>query len=331
MNLYEECKNARTIAISAHIRPDGDAIGSCMAMSLYLQKRIPDVQVDVYLNPISDVFLCIKDTENILFEPKTDITYDVFICVDCNPERMAYGQDLYAAAGKRINIDHHITNAEGKGDVNYVDPDSGSAAELVYDVIDHEYMDADIALPIYIGIIHDTGVLQYSNVRPSTLNKVAELIKYGFDFPNVIQKTFYEKTYIQDQILGRALLESIMFMDGHCVVSVIDKKTMDFYGADSRDLEGIANQLRNIKGVDCAIFMYELGTLEYKVSLRTSENVDAAKVTAVFDGGGHARAAGVTMQGTYHDVINNLSNEIAKQIFPAESNVTYVERNHKCL
>jgi len=327
MNLYEECKGAKTIAISAHIRPDGDAIGSCMAMALYLRKRMPETQVDVYLGPIADMFHCIKDAENILQEAKTDITYDVFICVDCAYERMAYGQELFEGAHKTINIDHHVTNS-GCGDVNYMFPDSGSAAELVYEIIDHEYIDAEIANAIYIGIIHDTGVLQYSNVRPKTLRTVAELIVYDFDFPNIIQSTFYEKTYIQEQILGRALLESIMFMDGRCVVSVLDKKTMDFYGADSRDLEGIVNQLRNIKGVDCAIFMYELEPLKYKVSLRTTDAVDAAKVTYAFNGGGHERAAGVTMVGTSHDVINNLSLEIAKQLAPESVGVTYVKRNN---
>lgn len=314
MDIYKECLGANNIAISAHIRPDGDAIGSCMGLALYLRKRMPDANVDVYLDNAQDVFDCIKDIDKVLHKPRTDVIYDVFICVDCEPGRMSFGHDLYKSAKKRINIDHHITNVPGGGDVNYVFPESGSAAELVYEVIDHDYLDLDIALPIYIGIIHDTGVLQYSNVRPQTLITVSELIQYGIDFPNIIEKTFYEKTYIQDQILGRALLESILFMDGRCVVSVIDKKTMDFYGATSMDLEGIVNKLKQIRDVDCAIFMFELGPQEYKVSLRTTEAVDASKVCAYFGGGGHDRAAGVTMNGTYHDVINNLSSEIAKQL-----------------
>ena len=314
INLYEECANAQHIAISGHIRPDGDCIGSCMAVAMYLRKRLPDAQVDVYLDPVSDVFECIPGTDSIMHEMREDITYDVFICIDCEPYRMSFGRKAFKSALKTINIDHHITNASGGGDLNYVNPESGSAAELVYELIDHDYMDHDIALAIYIGIIHDTGVLQYTNVRPVTLRTVAELMEYDLDFSNIIEKTFYEKTYIQSQILGRALLESMRFMDGRCVVSVIDRKTMEFYGADSRDLEGIANQMKNIRGVDCAIFIYEIGVQEYKISLRTTEAVDASKVTSVYGGGGHARAAGVTMHGTYHDVINNLSKEIAKQL-----------------
>ena len=112
-------------------------------------------------------------------------------------------------------------------------------------------------------MIHDTGVFQYSNTTPATLEKAAKLISYGFDFPRLIEETFYQKTYLQSQIMGRALMESVRFMDGQCIVSVIDRKTMDFYQVDSKDLEGIVNQLRNIKGVHCAIFMYETAPLEY--------------------------------------------------------------------
>ena len=193
-------------------------------------------------------------------------------------------------------------------------PTASSASELVYDLLDETYLDEEIAKAIYIGIIHDTGVFQYSNTSPKTLQIAAKLISYGFDFPKIIEETFYEKTYVQNQILGRALLESILFMDGRCVVSVIDRKTMDFYQVNSKDLDGIVNQLRIIKGVECAIFMYETDTLEYKVSMRSGGLVDVAKVAQIFGGGGHIRAAGCTMNGTAHDVVNNLSVHIEKQL-----------------
>lgn len=95
---------------------------------------------------------------------------------------------------------------------------------------------------------------------------------------------------------------------------MVDKKTMSFYDATPHDLEGIVNQLRNTKGVECAIFMYQTNTLEYKVSLRSNGKIDVAKIAMMFGGGGHVRAAGVTMQGTYHDIINNLSAQIEKQL-----------------
>ncbi|MBQ7463890.1 MAG: bifunctional oligoribonuclease/PAP phosphatase NrnA, partial [Lachnospiraceae bacterium] len=147
----------------------------------------------------------------------------------------------------------------------------------------------------------------------STMEIAGKLIEYDFDHYRIIEKTIFQKSYIQNQILGRALLESILFMDGKCIVSVIDRKTMDFYGATSKDLEGIANQLRYTRGVECAIFMYEIGTQEYKISLRSSEKINVAAVAKAFGGGGHERAAGLTMAGSYHDVVNNLSKIIEKQ------------------
>lgn len=316
MNIYEEVKDAKTIGISGHIRPDGDCVGSCMGLYLYLKKVCPAAAIQVMIERPADVFSCIRGIEEISsdFKPITE-KFDVYIALDSEKSRIGEAEKFFDQAEKRINIDHHISNAGGSGDVNYVVPTASSASELVYDVIgDKSDIDADIAKALYIGIIHDTGVFQYSNTSPKTMKIAAELISYGFDFPELIDKTFYEKTYVQNQILGRALLESILFMDGKCIVSMIDKKTMAFYNADSHDLEGIVSQLRSTKGVVCAIFMYQTDTLEYKVSLRSNGAVDVAKVASFFGGGGHVRAAGVTMQGTFYDIVNNLSAQIEKQL-----------------
>ena len=123
-----------------------------------------------------------------------------------------------------------------------------------------------------------------------------------------------DDTDLRDMITQTAFL----FMDGKCVVSVVDKKTMDFYGATPKDLDGIVNQLRIIKGVECAIFLYEIGTLEYKVSMRSCGVINVSKISAMFGGGGHTRAAGCTMNGTSHDVISNISEQIEKQFTNGE-------------
>lgn len=243
----------------------------------------------------------------------TEESFDVFLALDCNDERLGAAIPIFWNAKKRINIDHHVSNA-GSGDINIIVPEASSTCEVVYDLLDKDKLDEDIAKSLYIGLIHDTGVFKYSNTAPKTLRMAAELIEFGFDFPRLIDETFYEKTYHQNQIMGRALLESIRFMDGKCIFSVVEQKTMDFYGVSAKDLDGIVNQLRIIKGVECAIFMYQTEVLEYKVSLRSNGLVDVSKVAVYFGGGGHVRAAGCTMKGTPHDVINNLSKQIALQL-----------------
>ncbi|HIV90810.1 MAG TPA: bifunctional oligoribonuclease/PAP phosphatase NrnA [Candidatus Eisenbergiella stercoravium] len=319
MNLLEECRGAGRIGISGHIRPDGDCIGSCMGLYLYLKKELPEAEIRVFLEKPADIYGCISRIEDVDSAYGEQKNFDVFFALDSVADRLGKAQPYFENAKKRINIDHHISNANGCGNVNYVDPQASSTSELVYRLIGNDGLDQEIAKALYMGIAHDTGCFQYSCTTPETLRAAADLISYGFDFSRLIEETFFEKTYLQMQILGRALLESIRFMDDRCVVSVLNRKTLDFYGAGPQDLEGIVSQLRSIKGVECAIFLYETGAQEYKVSLRSSEKVNVAAIASYFGGGGHVRAAGCTMTGTAHDVINNLSLHIERQLDGGEA------------
>ena len=311
--LEELLENTNSVAISGHLKPDGDCIGAVMAVYQYIKKNMPEKEVQVFLEEPSCVFRCIKGVEDINSTMKTEKQFDVFIALDCTNDRMGDAGNIFEKAKKKINIDHHISN-HGCGDINIVIPDASSACEVVYGLLDKEKIDIHIAQALYLGIAHDTGIFRYSNTAPKTLRIVAELIEYGFDFPKMIDETFYEKTYNQNQVMGKALLESIRFMENKCIASVVDKKTMEFYDVGPKDLDGIINQLRIIKGIECAIFMYQIGTLEYKVSLRSNGTINVAEIASFFGGGGHVRAAGCTMRGTYHDVINNLSDRIALQM-----------------
>lgn len=313
MDLLQEVKGARRIGISGHIRPDGDCVGACLSLWQFLVKKMPQAVIWVYLEQPADTFSYLKGYEEIVVDFPKEEPFDVFFALDCNEERLGEAGTYFREAKKKINIDHHVSNP-GCGDVNLVRPEIGSTCEVLYELIGEENFDRELAEALYTGIIHDTGVFQYSNTTPDTLRKGAVLIGYGFPFHKVIEESFYQRTYVQSQILGRALMESIRFMDGSCIVSAVDRKMMDFYNATSKDLDGIVNQLRNIKGISCAIFMYETGVQEYKVSMRSDEKVDVSKVAVFFGGGGHMRAAGCTMKGTFHDCVNNLSLHIEKQL-----------------
>lgn len=314
MNRLEELvKGAKRVALSGHVRPDGDCVGSVMSVYQYLKKNMSEIEVKVFLETPPSIFECIKDFEVIDSNMDTQDVYDAFIALDCNDERLGEAEPIFQRAKTRINIDHHVSNP-GCGDINIVVPDASSTCEVVYELMDPEKMDIEIAKALYIGMIHDTGVFKYSNTSPKTLRIAADLIAYGFDFPKIIDETFYEKTYVQTQLMGRAISESVRFMDGKCIFSVVDKEMMEFYGVGPKDMDGIINQLRIVKGVECAIFMYQSGHMEYKVSMRSNGFVDVSAVATFFGGGGHVRASGCTMRGTVHDVINNLSTRIALQM-----------------
>ncbi len=322
MDLQKECAGAENIGISAHIRPDGDAIGSSMALYLYLKKILPKANIKLFLETPPDNFSHLNYLNEIDSEYSFKGVFDVFFALDTAGDRLGRAESFFNSAKKKINIDHHISNKNGCGDVNEIKPQAGSTAEVLYGLFLEEYLDEDIALSLYTAMIHDTGVFQYSNTSPETLRIAAKLISYGFDFSKIIEESFYQKTYLQSQILGRALMESILILDGRGIVSSVDKKMMSFHHIVPSDLDGITNQLRNIKGVDCAIFMYETGQMEYKVSMRSNEYVDVSKVASFFGGGGHIRAAGCNMKGTMHDIINNLSLYIEAQLKEKEECTT---------
>ena len=315
INILEEVRGCRTIGISGHINPDGDCVGSCMGMALYLEKAMPQTQVDVFLEDFSEALeRNIKGTERIHHSCSTEVEhYDAFLCLDCEKERLGDALDLFMKAAKRINIDHHKTNV-GCGEVNLVAPTASSTCELVYLTMNEALIDADMAQNLYTGMVTDTGVFAYSNTSRRTMEIAGRLISFGFDFSSIIREVFYEKTYVQQQIFGRALLESVRFLDGRCIVSRIDRQTMRFYQATSKDMEGIAAELVHTEGVCCAIFMYAVDPMSYKVSLRSTGEVDVAKLAKVYGGGGHGRASGFTSNGTYHDIVNSLAPLIEAQL-----------------
>lgn len=307
-------EQAEKIAIGGHIRPDGDCVGSCMGMYLYLKENFPEKQADVYLEDIPESFKFLKDISILRHEIDEKEVYDLFICLDCGDlDRLGFSAPLFEKAKHTFCVDHHISNQEF-AEENYVVADASSTSELVYNLFDKDKISLNTAEALYLGIVHDTGVFQYSCASPSTFRAAAELLEKGVDAPTLIQKTFYEKTYAQNQILGRALLESILFMDGKCIASCMKKSVMDFYQVVPKDLEGIVSQMRNTEGTEVAIFMYELEPNLFKVSLRSGNLVDVSKIAQCFGGGGHKKAAGLTMAGSSYDVLNNLSREIELQL-----------------
>ena len=313
--ISEELENVKTVAISGHIRPDGDCVGSCMGMYLYLKDNFPQLKkVTVYLQEIPESFRIISGTDQICHSCDRDESYDLFIALDCGDlGRLGDAAKYFQSAKKTLCYDHHISN-NGFADTNYVDPEISSASELVYHVMDPDKITKEIAEALYMGIAHDTGIFQYSCTSPHTMEVAADLMRKGINCSYIIDTTYMEKSYVQNQILGRALLESIMVLDSRCIISAIKKKDMKFYGVGPSDLDGIVSQMRLTRGVEVAIFLYETNLQEYKVSLRSKSYVDVSKVAQYFGGGGHVRAAGCTMQGSMHDVINNLTLHIEKQM-----------------
>lgn len=313
-DLFEQIKDAQTIAIGGHIRPDGDCVGACVGLYLYLLKNYPDKHVSVYLDYVPQEFLFLKGTDAVESADGVDKTYDLFISLDCGDlSRLGAARTLFEQAEATVSVDHHITNEMFAG-TNLVEADRSSTSEFLYEFLEPDRIDTDIATALYTGIIFDTGVFRHSNTSRRTMEIAGNLMEYGVEHWKIIDESFDQKTYIQNQILGRCLLESILVLDGSLIVSCVTQKTMDFYGATPDDLDGVVDQLRTTKGVEVALLIYETGVQEYKVSMRSNGAVDVSAIGAFFGGGGHKKAAGCTMRGSIYDVINNLTKHIEEQL-----------------
>ena len=295
MNIIEELGAAKVVGITGHIRPDGDCTGS--VLGLYNSDKLS------YLNGFDAI-------KNVI-EP--DKKFDAFIVLDCSSiDRIEPFADGFKNADKTICIDHHISN-DSFADVNNVIPTASSACEVLYDTFDAGKVSRNTAECIYTGIIHDTGVFKYSCTSLHTMEIAGKMMQMGIDYSDIIDNSFYKKSYVQNQILGRALLESVLFYDGKCIFSSVTRDEMDFYGVTGRELGGIIEQLRLTDGVEVAIFLYETGDNEYKVSLRSKKEIDVSRIAACFGGGGHIRAAGFNAKGTVYEIVNRIGEMIEQQ------------------
>lgn len=318
MQFEKELQGIKNVAIAGHIRPDGDCVGACVGLWHYIRDNYPQVEVDIWLEQPNEKFAVLEGYEAIQQIDEQERVYDLFISVDCAAyDRLGEASRYFDKAGKTICVDHHISNT-GYADENIICADASSTCEVLCSMMEMDKISIACASALYTGMAHDTGVFQYSCTSPTTMRTAAALMEKGIPYTFLVSQTYYKKTYRQNQVLGKALLESMRLMGGSCIVSVMKRREMEFFGVTPKDMDGIVSQLKLTEGVEVAIFLYETEPMEYKVSLRSQEKVDVSKVASYFGGGGHVRAAGVTMKGTFHDIVNNLTLHIEHQMMGQE-------------
>ena len=238
----------------------------------------------------------------------------VVYSLDCaDLDRIGAGKELFDSAKKRVMIDHHISNPVF-GDVNYVKGEIGSACEVLYTLFEEDKINYNVAMCLYTGMVHDTGVFQYSNVTPDTLTRAAKLIAFGIPFTDLIQKTFYEKSFNETRASAYAISKAAQLLDGFFVWSYMETKEMERFHITSAELDSVVSELRNIRGVDTAVFLYEIESGVWKCSFRSNHVVNVSELAVSFGGGGHVRASGCTF---YHkkpdEIITEIVNRIPKE------------------
>lgn len=313
INLANELQYVQTVVIAGHIRPDGDAIGSCLGLYLYLKENYPLIQSHVYLEAIPNAFADVAGVSEICHDAAKLENPDLFFCLDCgDAARLGDAAKFLNDAKRTICIDHHISN-KGLADINYIVPEASSTSELVFTVLEEEKIPFHAAEALYMGIVHDTGVFRHSCTAPVTMETAAKLMRKGINCSAIINTTYYDKTYQQNRILGNALQKSKLLLNGKVIFSVVTKEDMDLYGVNSSDLDGIVQLLMGTRGVEAAVFLYETKPQEFKVSMRSREFINVSEIAGMFGGGGHIRAAGFNMPGETADILDKIMIQMEKQ------------------
>lgn len=294
----------QSFAVLSHVRPDGDALGSQLAMALSLKQLGKDVRVwneDGMLQKYS--FL--PRAELMSAPPAVPEEVDVILALDTAIQnRMGTAFAAVRAAKLCINIDHHPSNPR-YGDLVYIDPTSPATGQILFELLKAESLpiDPDIAENLFVAISTDTGSFQYSNTTARTFEIAAELVRYGVEVGRVSQQLYenYPRRRIE---LLRELLRTLRFEAGGKVASFsLSLQTAAELGVLPEDNEGLIDHIRAIQGVIVAVFFEELADGKVRVSMRSKEqDVDVCAICQQFGGGGHTLAAGARVRGTLAEV-----------------------------
>jgi len=290
----------QTFAISTHVNPDGDAIGSELALFLFLEKLGKTVRI-FNTDPVPEKYQFLPYWDNIEnAEVASDFCTDVLIILDASSrERIGnYLRKRLIPMHAVVNIDHHST-AEAFGDYNIIETTASSTAEIIYKFIRSTDIAIDEAgaLCLYTGVMFDTGCFRFSNATPETHRIAAELIEIGNFAPDEVYQHVFEQVLMGKMyLLGQTLRTLELTPDGKIGWVRVTQEMLNDTDTTLDDVEGFVNQVQAIGGVDVAICVCELADGNTKVSLRSAGKVDVAALAAEYNGGGHERASGCRIE-----------------------------------
>ncbi len=289
-----------SFVILSHVRPDGDAIGSQLALAFSLEAAGKSIRV-INEDGLPDNLAFLPGSERVESPPDEPLEIEVAIALDTATRPRLGERALHAAskAGLWINIDHHKSNP-AYGDLNFIDADSPATGQIIYKLI------AELGLPlppetrdaIYVAVSTDTGSFQYPSTTAETYEMAADLIRRGLDV-GTLNSLIYDNHPFRRVELMRALLNTLDLCGAGSVAHwELTMATREAFGLKPEDSEGLIDIIRAIQGVIVAVFFEELPEGKVRISMRSKDpRVDVCKICARFGGGGHSLAAGIRMQG----------------------------------
>ncbi|HEX2179286.1 MAG TPA: bifunctional oligoribonuclease/PAP phosphatase NrnA [Actinomycetota bacterium] len=305
-------KDADEVAIACHVSPDGDAFGSMLGLGLYLET----IGKKVYLSwgsaeaAIPDNYAFLPGVDRIVPQERVPDAVEVFVAIDCGDlRRLDLLTPKFQAAKVKINVDHHISNSNF-GDINLVDHQRASSAELAFELIQRMggQVTPEMATALYTGVVTDTGRFQYSNTSPATLQAAVALREAGADHLTVAENIFESAPFDQLRILGKVLTRARL-TDG-VVYSWLHLDDLEGHGLEIA--EDFIDFLKVVKEADVAVLLKERPEGGWRVSLRARNEIDVSAVAQSFGGGGHAKAAGFSFGGGLEEAIKLVLERLAK-------------------
>lgn len=311
--ILKQIQKAEKIVILTHESPDGDAVGSSLAMKLIVEKL--EKTADVIIPEYSRLFNFLPSAEAIMTDSEIK-NYDLAISVDCATLKRMAKKEYFENAKTTIVIDHHGSNTM-YGDLNYVNPASPACCEVIAGMLKYYEIDItkDIGTCLMTGIITDTGGFRHVGITPETFEFTADLIRLGVDVPDIYKRTLNTKTRANFELSKRVMDRMEILEDGKVTFTYMNKKDEEEVGAEPGDHEGLVEIGRDIEGVEVSIFIRQKENEDaYKISMRSGNKVNVSDICFLFGGGGHPRAAGALIQGNVEQVKEKLMKEVRKAL-----------------
>jgi phosphoesterase RecJ-like protein len=304
----------KTFHIFGHIQPDGDALGSQLALWHALRVTGHEA-IPVLIDPLPPTYQFLPGRE--AFVPwQTVGAVERAIVLDCTGwDRLGPAADLAQSATVVVNVDHHRSN-NNFGHFNYVDQNAAAAGELVFRLLQAAQVPIQPATAtcLYTAIATDTGSFRYQNTTPGALRVAAELLDLGADLATIIQNVYQTVSLPSLRLLGDALQTLQLFYGGRLAILTVSKQLRQESGATEQDVEGIVNYARSVQGCEVGALLHEKDDGTVKVSLRSREKVDVSQLAARFGGGGHLRVAGYAVLGGMARAQAELVAEVGKYL-----------------
>jgi phosphoesterase RecJ-like protein len=309
-------KASRTIAVTSHLRPDGDSLCTSRAiasMGGLLGKSVTIVNHD----PTPVPFSGFPELAGIRIGQIRAADFDTVVLLECADVSRS-GQEGLEGAFK-VNIDHHYSNTP-YADINWIDPEAPAVGEMVFDLSRFLgiRLTPEIAEDLFCAVVSDTGSFQFSNTTPRALAAATELARLGASPNRVAERLYYNNRPEKIQLLGRVLSTLTMHAKGTIAVISMFKRDMESLNLREVDTEDMTTLARSIDGVEMVMFFKEMGPETFRVSLRSKGSANAARVAEHFGGGGHIHASGFTVYGPYDRLVREVPATVESLLEGAE-------------